>query len=153
MHIIRIPTNVNKYSYVLNILNLLQNIFNEYTFVNCTQSPIDEFEYSKNDSVYYRELKKIQRPDIDEFSYMNPYQKDNLKKGGFTLKEYVEMCLLFELDRIEIVKKDPSLENQTNQEAFNTIATLLICPDGLNEIHISGSNTVLNKLVASLPEI
>jgi hypothetical protein len=35
MHIISIPGNSNKYDYVLNILNLLNDIFVEYTFINC----------------------------------------------------------------------------------------------------------------------
>ena len=61
MHIIKIPNNVNKYNYVLHLLGTLQNTFNEYTFINCTESPIDEFEYYENSGIHYRVLKKIKK--------------------------------------------------------------------------------------------
>ena len=40
MYTINIPGNSNEYDYVLSILNLLNNGFREYTFINCTGSNI-----------------------------------------------------------------------------------------------------------------
>ena len=66
------------------------------------------------------------------------------------MKEYIDMCLLFELDRIEIVAQSPSSQASIIQAISNTIATFLICPDGLNEIHIDGKKEVLSELIISI---
>ena len=150
MHIISIPGNSNKYDYVLNTLNLLQDIFVEYTFINCTESPINEFEYIVNNGIYYRELKTNKMYQVNEHNYMNSYEKDNLKETGITLKEYIDMCLLFELDRIELIPKRQRDQIQMGHIVFDHVATILICPDGLDEIHINGDKEVLSKLITSL---
>lgn len=150
MHIISIPGNSNKYDYVLNKLNLLQNIFVEYTFINCTESPIDEFAYLESNGIYYRELKTNKRCQVNEHNYMNSYEKDNLKETGITLKEYIDMCLLFELDRIELIPKCQRDQIQIDHIVFDHVATILICPDGLDEIQINANKEVLSKLITSL---
>lgn len=152
MHIINIPGNTNKYEYVLNILSLLKDIFFEYTFINCTESPMDEFEYLYYDGIYYREFGTNERRQIDEQNYMTSYEKDNLKANGFTLREYIDMCLLFELDRIELVPKCQVNQFQIGNIVFDRVATISICPDGLDEIQIDANGKVLNKLITSLIE-
>ena len=131
-------------------MNLWQNLFVEYTFINCTESPIDEFEYLENSGIYYRELKTHKRLQVNEHNYMNSYEKDNLKETGITLKEYIDMCLLFELDRIELIPKCQTNQFQAGNVAFDHVATILICPDGLDEIQIDANERVSIKLITSL---
>ena len=150
MHIISIPGNLNKYDYVLNILNLLQDIFVEYTFINCTESPIDEFEYIESNGIYYRELKTDKSCQVSEHNYMSSYEKDNLKETGITLKEYIDMCLLFELDRLERIPKCQRDQIQIDDIVYDRVATISICPDGLDEIQINANKEVLSKLITSL---
>ncbi len=150
MHIISIPGNSNKYDYVLNILNLLNDIFVEYTFINCTESPIDEFEYLENGGIYYRELRTNERCQFNQHNYINSYEKDNLKETGITLKEYIDMCLLFELERIELIPKCQINQIQIGNIDLDHVATILICPDGLDEIQINANEEVLSKLITSL---
>lgn len=155
MYTINIPGNSNEYDYVLSILNLLNNGFREYTFINCTESPLDEFEYIEYNGIYYRELgtletNKNKRCQVNEQDYMNSYEGDHLKEDGFTLKEYIDMCFLFELDRIEIIPKCQGDQFQPGNIDSDHVATILICPDGWNEIQIHANEEVLSKLIAPL---
>lgn len=148
MDIFKIPNDKNKYQYVLEILSFLQNAFIEYSFINYTEAPINEFVYSEDNGVYFRELQLTPNPSINKSLYLSSYDKDNLIYSGFTLEEYIDMCLLFELNRIEIVEKCTGAQIQINSNNHNSIATLLICPDGYSEIHFEGSTKILNRLMS-----
>ena len=110
----------------------------------------NEFEYLENGGIYYRELRTNERCQFNQHNYINSYEKDNLKETGITLKEYIDMCLLFELDRIELIPKCQINQIQIGNIDLDHVATILICPDGLDEIQINANEEVLSKLITSL---
>lgn len=144
MHIIKIPSNVNKLDFVNKLLNKLLSEFNGYEFINCTKSPVNEYTYFEYKGMYYR---KIIRENIvvNEVNYVDSYKKEKLMNQGISLQEYIEMIMLFELEKILVVSK---FDNQVN--SLLSLITILICPDGLNELHFSGQETLLNNMIMFL---
>lgn len=149
MYIIEIPKYRNRVQFVYDILDKLVENFIEYDFINCTDSPIDELSYIKSNGVYYR---KIQRQNIaeliNESNYLNAYRADNLDKIGCNLKDYIEMCLLYELGEIKVIHKDNNCKPLKFENALNSLASLIVCPDGLDEIHIIGTDCLVQKIVS-----
>ena len=142
MYIIKIPNNLNKYDYVCKLLNKLLKQFDEYDFCNCTVSPINEYSYVKINDIYYRKIKSIPEVCIDELNYIESYKNENLKSQGITLQDYIEMCKLFELEKIILIEK---FEDKVKN--LLPLATILICPDGLSEMHFDGQDKILASIV------
>ncbi len=146
MYIIKIPSNVNKLDFVNKLLNKLLNVFNDYELMNCTESPLNEYAYFEYKGMYYR---KIMRENsivvINEANYVDSYEKENLMSQGISLQEYIEMNMLFELEKILVVSK---FDEQI--DSLLPLITISICPDGLNEVHFSGQETLLNNLIMLL---
>lgn len=147
MHIFKIPNGKNEYRYVLEMLSFIQKAFVEYSFINHTDSPLNEFVYSENDGDYFREIQLNQNPKIDKSLYFSSYDKEGLINSGVTFEEYIDMCFLFELNKIEIVEKCNDVNIQANSDIHNNIATLWVCPDGGREILFEGSTKIFNQLM------
>ena len=138
---IEIPNKTNKYNFVCELLDLLQNTFCMYEFINCTQSPLNDFDYSENNGLYYRNLSIKLNIDISDPDYIKSYDKDNLLSQGISLQEYIDMCLLFELEEVMLISQKSNPIN-----LLSPLITISICPDGLNEIHFSGNQVLLNEI-------
>lgn len=145
MYIIEIPTNVNKLNYVNNFLKSLENEFNDYTFINCTSSPINEYSYFEHNGMYYRNIKNENNLLINEVNYIQSYQKDNLINLGISFENYIEMNVLFELEKIMIFSK---IDREMGE--LTPCVTILICPDGFNELHFFGQDALLTKMIMYL---
>ena len=142
MYILKIPSNVNKFDFVTDLLKKLQSEFVHYEFMNCTESPINEYNYFKHNRMYYRKIEKDTSIIINEANYTDSYEKENLKKQGISLQEYIEMCMLFELEKIMIISKfDMQIDD------LKPLVTMLVCPDGWDEIHFIGQDMLLNDII------
>lgn len=147
MQIIHIPKNENKLNFVYNILCTLIDSCKEFTFFNCTESPIDEYVYFDCCGSKCRKMKKEQPIKlINSADYLQNFLADGLNKQGYTLQHYVETCLLFELGEIKVVNGDFYEPNYRALCHYDIVATIEICPDGLDEIHIVGNADFLIRI-------
>lgn len=154
MRIINIPSKINKLAFVYNLLFKLLDEFKEYDFFNSTKSPISELSYTEHNGLFYRKIQKIDIIKlIDESNYINSYKADGLDKQGYTLMEYISFCLLFELEEIIVVDKNITDDVFTSINEQESLVTLLICPDGLDEIHIIGEKDFLNVIVSKIDSL
>ena len=151
MYVIEMPVNYRPFKYVKWLLNSLIEKYQNYCFINLTDSPINSFDYKKCGDYYCR---KIENQDvfnfINESDYVSSYKADKLDRQGFTLNEYIETCLLFELCEIQIIeslKVDEYIEGKIHLHPY---FSLKICPDGLNEIHVLGAESAVNDVISFL---
>lgn len=149
MNRIELPKNANKLKFVYSVLRVLLDEFNDCAIINRTESPIKEYEYENHDGYYYRLI------DINDFSkcadranYIEPYRLDKMHHQGFTIDQYIEMCWLFELEEIIVVKKNGTRTSIDQLLKVKPVLSLDICPDGLNEIHWRGtlSKGIIEKI-------
>jgi len=148
---INIPSKTNKLAFLYNLLFKLLDEFKEYDFINFTKSPISELSYTEHKGLFYRKIQKIDIIKfIDESNYINSYKADGLDKQGYTLMEYISSCLLFELEKIIVVDKNITDDIFTSINEQESLVTLLICPDGLDEIHIIGEKDLLNVIASKI---
>lgn len=136
---IYIPKDENKLDFVCNILDTLLTTCKEFTFFNCTESPIDEYDYFSYNGRKCRKMEQGQSIErINKTRYLQSYVVDGLDKQGYTLRDYIDACRLFELETINVAYGNFNQPRCTGLESSNIVATIAVCPDGLNEIHISG---------------
>ncbi len=146
MLIIKIPHLENKINFIYQIIYKIKEKFDCYDFINCTDSPIQEFQYRKMGKVFVRKLGEQKKHlKINNANYEQSYHLDNIEKQGLSLSEYIEHCLIFELNTIYICKKN--INFFCEEDLINkSVAIFLICPDGLDEIHIEAKEKILNVM-------
>ena len=145
---IPIPKGKNQFQFVRFTLLKLMDSFKDYVFINCTSSPMPKMEYEEKNGLFYRELTKESPQDrIEISSYEDSYIADKIEIQGYSLEEYIEFCLLFELGKVMIVNKTKA-KNTVYLNSDHVIATLDICPDGFNEILVTGNKEIVDRISA-----
>lgn len=143
--IIKFPKSVNKIRFVYDILARLKNAYPECDIVNFTSAPTDEFCYVESDHFYCRiinpQYPEVTSIDID--AYRRGYINDKVSLEGLTFDEYIDYCFLFELEEIRVIFKKDVYDNK---KIDSPILTIMICPDGLDEIHVFGEESALELL-------
>ena len=155
MYTIKIPLTKNKLYFVYEVIEKLMNVFPNYTFVNRTDSPLDEIEYLEKDGFYYRVIRDKIPPLslINQSNYTLSFSSDGLDKQGYTLQQYIETCMLFELNEISIIAIPNEHYDINSFDLSQSIAIIEILPDGLNEIHFNGKEYVIEIISAVMNEL
>ena len=139
------PANSNKVIFIIDLLNGVRNEFEKYIFINRTSSPMQAYSYIERQGYYYRKMNDMNYISINTDEYVEAYRKERLHDQGISLNEYVEMIILFELEHILMC-----LDNNDAIDKIPALVNILICPDGLNEIHIYGESELVSDIVKYL---
>lgn len=146
MYAIEIPDS--SLDFVSQLLCKLIDLFDDYIFINCTESPLKELSYLTVNSIYYRLVdNKCIKELIDEKNYIESYKLDKIDQQGYTLNQYIEMCILYELENIIVVSKNMYQKFDESIIELQPDITISICPDGLNEIQITGNLSLIDKII------
>lgn len=92
-------------------------------------------------------ISKDIKESLNKSNYLFPYYLDKLDKQGLTIEDYIDYCLLFELDNIKVIPRDCNKDVYSVVKDVKPLVALLICPDGLGELQIIGETEICNKII------